>query len=350
MIRSYKFENLAVQLRLHELILSFFDRIENETGPFDNSFFSPDLLYLANRHPQILKAPCIAIYNIIKTWTQQDRTNFCLQIRESNNIESICEGHILPKKLSRTITGILKILRDLFLNLYKQVLDGDAFNTRFATNLRSHFDSFSKLNSGITLCPICGIGELKKHQDVTRDQYDHYLPQSIYPLSSVNFKNLVPTCKECNSLDVKAEKDIVALASNRKLFFPYDAAHKGITVHFQVTTDNAKVDDITWAITYNNPDNKVDEVISWKNIYDIDNRYQGFVKARIEKWYRHFWEYMNSASLALLSEGTKAKAYEVFLELDEENYLNFIRRPALNGFLSGSLLAQAEIQSRLYSI
>lgn len=349
MIRSYKYENSAVQLRLHELILSFFDGIENETGVFDDSFFSADLLYLANRHPQILKAPCIAIYNTIRIWSQQDRSNFCLQIRDSNNIESICAGNILPKRLSRTITDLFKILRDLFLNLYKQVLDGDAFNTRFTTNLRSHFDSFSKLNSDITLCPICGIGELKKHQDVTRDQYDHYLPQSLYPLSSVNFKNLVPTCKECNSLDVKAEKDIVALASNKKLFFPYDSAHKGITVSFQVTTDNAKIDDIKWGITYTNPDSKIDEVISWKSIYDIDNRYQGFVKARIEKWYRHFWEYMNSASLASLGETIKAQAYDVFLELDEENYLNFIRRPALNGFLSESLLAQAEIQAKHYS-
>lgn len=349
MIRSYKYENSAIQLKLHELILSFFDRIENETGAFDDSFFSTDLLYIANRHPQILKAPCIAIYNTTRTWSQLERSNFCLQIRNSNNIESICAGSVLPKRLSRTITGLFKILRDMFLNLYKQVLDGDAFNARFNTTLRSHFDSFSKLNSDITLCPICGIGELKKHQDVTRDQYDHYLPQSLYPLSSVNFRNLVPTCKECNSLDVKAEKDIVALASNKKLFFPYDSTHKGITVSFQVTADNSKIDDITWEIIYTNPDNKVDEVISWKGIYDIDNRYQGFVKARIEKWYRHFWEYMNSSRLAVLGEANKTQAYDVFLELDEENSLNFIRRPALNGFLSGSLLAQAEIQAKYYS-
>lgn len=349
MIRSYKYENVAIQLRLHEMILSFFNRIENETGVFDDSFFDADLLYIANRHQKILKTPCIDIFNTIRLWTQQDRSDFCLQIRDSNNIESICAGNLLPKRLSRTITGILKVLRELFLNLYKQVLDGDAFNDRFATNLRSHFDSFSKLNSDLTLCPICGIGELKKHQDITRDQYDHYLPQSKYPLSSVNFKNLVPTCKECNSFDVKGEKDILSMSSNKKLFFPYDTTHKGITVSFQVIADNINIEHIVWGINYTNPDNKLDEVISWKNIYDIDNRYQGFVKARIEKWYRHFWNYMNSASLAFLDEAVRAQAYDVFLELDEESYLNFIRRPALNGFLSGSLLAQAEIQAKHYS-
>lgn len=349
MIRSYKYENTAVQLKLHELILSFFDRIENETGVFDDSFFSADLLYLANRHPKILKTPCIDIYNTIRTWNQKDRSNLCMQIKNSNNIESICEGTVMPKKISRTVTGLLKIIRDLFLNLYKQVLDGDAFNEKFTTTLRTHFDSFSKLNSEITLCPICGIGELKKHQDVTRDQYDHYLPQSIYPLSSINFKNLVPTCKECNSLDVKAEKDIVALASNKKLFFPYDSTHKGITVNFIVAKDNPNIDEIKWEVACVNPDNKIDEVISWKRIYDIDNRYQGFVTARIEKWYRHFWEYMNSTRLASLDEAIRSQAYNLFLDLDEESYLNFIRRPALDGFLSGSLLAQAEIQAKHYS-
>lgn len=349
MIRSYKYESVAAQLRLHEMVLSFFNRIENETGAFDDSFFDADLLYIANRHPKILKAPCIDIYNTIRLWTQKDRSDFCSQIRDSNNIESICAGNISPKRLSRTITGIFKILRELFLNLYKQVLDGDAFNDRFTTNLRSHFDSFSKLNSDLTLCPICGIGELKKHQDVTRDQYDHYLPQSKYPLSAVNFKNLVPTCKECNSFDVKGEKDIISISSNKKLFFPYDTTHKGISVDFQVIADNANIENIAWKINYSNPDNKLDEVISWKNIYDIDNRYHGFVKARIEKWYRHFWNYMNSASLAFLDEGARAQAYDVFLELDEESYLNFIRRPALNGFLSGSLLGQAEIQAKHYS-
>lgn len=59
---------------------------------------------------------------------------------------------------------------------------------------------------------------------------------------------------------------------------------------------------------------------------------------------------MNNAKLASLGEANKAQAYDVFLELNEENYLNFIRRPALNGFLSGSLLAQAEIQAKYYSI
>lgn len=349
MIQNYKYESTSVQLKLQELILSFFDRIENETGDFNESFFGADLLEIAKRHPVILKKPCIDIYEIIKTWDQVERSDFCKKIRDSNNIENICKGNYTPVRIGRTASGLWKILRDLFINLYNQVLDGEAFDEKYTTSLRNHFDAFSKLNSSITLCPICGIGELKKHQDVTRDQYDHYLPKAIYPLSSVNFKNLVPICKECNSFDVKGEKDIISISSNKKLFYLFDETHKGITVAFKIILDHRNIENIQWAIEYNNPDNKVDEIISWKNIYSIEARYQGYVKGRITKWYGHYWEYMNKASLAHFSDVDRKTAYEVFLELDEEHHLNFIRRPALNGFLSGSLLAQADIQAKLYS-
>src|SRR5690606_360287 len=120
-----------------------------------------------------------------------------------------------PQKFPRSTTGLYGVLKGFFIDLYEQVLDGNGFRDLFSTTLRAHFDEFSTINSEITLCPICGLGELKKHTDEARDQYDHYLPKSIYPLSSVNFKNLVPVCRECNSLDVKGDTDIVDTSSNR---------------------------------------------------------------------------------------------------------------------------------------
>lgn len=350
MIRSYKYLDTAVQLKLHKFVITFFNRIENENGIFDEDFFGEDLLEIADRHPQILKQQCIDIYNIIRLWNQQDRSNLCLQIRASNNIENICKGNYSPPTIDRHATGIKKLLRDLFLNLYNQVLDGDGFNQKYGTTLRTHFDNFSRLNSDITLCPICGIGELKKHTDQTRDQYDHYLPKSIYPLSSVNFRNLVPICKECNSLDVKSETDVVAVSTNSKLFFIYDKTHKGISVTFQITIDNINTENIQWQVNYNNPDNKNDEIESWKTIYKIDGRYKGFVNARIEKWYRHYWEFINDTDLAHLSVADRKLACFKSYEKDESLQLNFIRKPALVGFLTGSTLAQAAIEAKHYSI
>lgn len=350
MLRSYKFLGSAVQLKLHELIIAFFNRIEHETEVFDNTFFGPELLELANKHPRILKQKCIDIYNQIRSWNQADKTNLCSQIRDSNQIKEICAGRLRPTLIDRHATGLSQLLRDLFIDLYDQVLDGNAFNEIYSTNLKKHFDEFSKLNSEITLCPICGIGELKKHTDTTRDQYDHYLPKAFYPLSSINFKNLVPICKECNSFDAKGGKDPIAVSTNNKLFFLYDETHKGIIVTFKLLVDSIIPENIVWQIIYINPDDMKDEVESWKTIYNIDSRYKGFVNARIEKWYRHYWEFMNDSDLVHLSEDDRRLTCFKAYEKDESLQLNFIRKPALIGFLTGSTLSQAAIEAKQYSI
>ncbi len=350
MIKNYKYLETAIQLRLHKFVLDFFNRIESETGIFDDSFFSPDFLVIANRHPRILKKRCIGIYNVIKTWNQTDRTNLCIRIRESNNIENICKGNYNPLVIDSHAKGIYLQIRNLFLDLYNQVLNGNGFNETYKTTLRTHFDDFSKLNNEITLCPICGIGELKKHTDDIRDQYDHYLPKALYPFSSINFKNLVPICRECNSLDVKGETDIIRVSTNNKLFFVYDVNHKGINVEFRILNDNTNPNNIIWEIIYTNPDGNYDEIESWKTIYKIESRYVGFINARIEKWYSHYWEFMYSGRISRLDEATKKECYQAFLEIDEKKELSFIRKPALEGFLTGSTLSQAAIEAKYYSL
>lgn len=62
----------------------------------------------------------------------------------------------------------------------------------------------------IIKCPLCGV------RDVT--DLDHYAPRSIFPEHSVNPRNLIPTCHECN-----LEKDHVWLTKggHRIIFHAY---------------------------------------------------------------------------------------------------------------------------------
>lgn len=349
MIRNYKYLDTAVQLRLHEFILAFFNRIEFERGEFQESFLGASLGMLAERHRVIIRERSEAIYNHIRNWDLKQRTELFNLIRESNNIEAICRGEYIPRRIDNTATGFWQQLRQFFIDLYDQVLDGAPFREQYSTTLRDHFDAFNILNHDITLCPICGIGELKKHTDETRDQYDHYLPKAFYPFSSVNFKNLVPICKECNSFDAKGDDDTIAVSTNNKLFFVYDQTHRGITVTFNISVDDIDPNNIQWDINFSNPDNKNDEIESWKTIYKIEGRYKGFVNARIEKWYRHYWEFMNDSDLQHLAEADRALTCFKALEKDESLLLNFIRKPALIGFLNGSTLSQASIEAKHYS-
>jgi hypothetical protein len=333
---------------LHDYVIQFFERIEHETGPFDITFFDPDFYDIVRRHPTIIKKQLIAIYNVFRRLDQATRTIICNQIKDSNNIELICSGGYSPILLDSDVKGLKKLLRDFFLNLYEQVLDGNGFRDKFHTTLLEHFNEFRRVNKNLTLCPTCGIGELKMAESKTRDQYDHFLPKSLYPFSSVNFENLVLCCKECNSFDVKGDEDIIAVSTGR-LFYPFDFNHKALSVSFGIATDNAKPEDIIWNISYSSPEGKVDEIQSWRNIYDIDRRYHDFVKGRAEKWYRFYWEYVNDADMAHLSLADRELTCLKALEIDEKLKLSFIRKPVLDGFLRDSVLARAQIEANTYS-
>lgn len=347
MIKTYKY-HLSCHSMLHQHVLQFFDRIEFETGPFDLSFFDPDFRPIVNRHRKVLKQKFKDIYDVLSRLPQGARSNICNQIRDSNDIERICQGTVTPVKIDDSANGIRKVIRNFFLDLYNQVLDGDPFKDAYHTTLREHFDGFSEINRETTLCPICGIGELKKKEDSTRDQYDHFLPKALYPFSSVNFENLVPSCKECNSFDAKGEADTIAISTG-KMFFPFDTLHKGISVEFHISKDNFEPEKVDWRIDFTNPDGKNDEIESWKAIYKIEKRYSGHVKARIDKWYRFYWEYIHDSELQHLSEADKKLCCLKALEKDESLELNFIRKPALDGFIDESVMAKAEIEARYYS-
>jgi 5-methylcytosine-specific restriction endonuclease McrA len=333
---------------LHQHVLQFFDRIEFETGPFDLSFFDPDFRPIVNRHRTVLRQKFKDIYSVLSRLPQAVRTDICNQIRISNNIEAICQGTITPVKIDDSANGIRKVIRTFFLDLYNQVLDGDPFKDAYHTTLREHFDGFSGINKETTLCPICGIGELKKKEDATRDQYDHFLPKALYPFSSVNFENLVPSCKECNSFDAKGEDDTIAVSTG-KLFYPFDNSHKGISVEFHIAADNIEPEKVDWIIDFNNPDRKNDEIESWKAIYKIDRRYSGHVKARIDKWYRRCWEHMHDRDIFFLTTKRRKKYYLKSLQREEDLGLAFLRKPALEGFINESVMAKAELEARYYS-
>jgi hypothetical protein len=363
MLRSYK-KVSTDHSKLNQFIIGFFNRIENESGPFEDLFFGHEFLKIVNHHPKILKTPCKLIYFEINNWPHNEKTKLCEQIRQSNDIINICAGNYkptvilapskkskpksLPKAGKYTYEDILKVLRELFIKLYEQVLDGKAFRDAYSTTLRIHFDVFRKANENITICPLCGISELKTEFDKSRDQYDHYLPKSLYPFSAVNFDNLVPICKECNGLDVKADKNVIEDFSG-KLFFPYDTSHKGIKIDFKITQDDPDIHKIEWGISYSNPDAKNAEIESWKEIYNIDERYIGFIRGRIKKWYECKWLYLNSKKFSLFTLAEREMFYMGALDFDEKLELSFLRKPALEAFLSDSPMAKAQTEASFYS-
>lgn len=346
MIRSYKYID-TVHSKLHEYVMAFFIKIETDTSGFREELFETEFLPIVNRHSKILRERFQTIYDHTSGMKEIDRRLLCRKIIESNQIERICCGEYIPEAFIDKSNGIDRILRDLFLDLYNQVLDGNPFREKANTTLREHFNQFCDTNEDTTLCPICGIGELKKSHDDTRDQYDHYLPKSLYPYSSINFLNIVPCCKECNSFDAKGDKDTIAVSTG-KFFYPYDDKHKGISLVVNVRDDSCNIEKIDWELIFENPDNKFNEIESWKTIYSIESRYRGYINARMIKWYTHYRTYCRSPKLSELDYSVRHECYMEYIEHDDGLGLSYIRKPALFGLLSGSNIVQAEIEALKY--
>lgn len=99
-------------------------------------------------------------------------------------------------------------------------------------------------------------------------------------------------------------------------------------------------------------DGKVQEIAAWKLIYNIEERYIGFVKGRIQKWFNAYWLYLSElhhADLPEMTEDQKRQVYFASLAADEAECLNIIRKPALLAFLRIYGLERARQEAQCYS-
>lgn len=290
MINTYTFFD-SPQNKLHQFIIAFFNTIEFETSDFSEALFEKEFYdNLVSRHTGILKKNLNEIYNIIKEWEQPQKSAFCEAIRCSNNIKSICNGTSIPWKENDIPIQVRELTKTFFLKLYDDVLKGSIFKENYGDR-KSHYHAFKKhASNDFEFCPACGIVEMKTYEDKKTDQYDHYLPKDIYPFSSVNFENLVPTCIDCNSIEIKSNKDILSYSG--KVFYPFDENNNEIGIELKIKTNHVDLSKIVWEIDYSCNNNRTDEIKAWKEIYNIVSRHKTHVSGRVLKWYELYDEYM----------------------------------------------------------
>jgi hypothetical protein len=290
MINTYTFFD-SPHNKLHEFITAFFNTIEFETSDFSEALFIKEFYdNLVSRHTGILKKKLNEIYNIVKEWDQPQKTAFCEAIRRSNNIKQICDGDLIPWKENDIPIEVRELTKTLFLKLYDDVLKGTFFKENYGDR-KSHYHAFKKhASNDFEFCPACGIVEMKTAEDKKTDQYDHYLPKDIYPFSSVNFENLVPTCIDCNSIEVKSNKDILIYSG--KVFYPFDENNNEIDIDLSIKTNHADLSKIVWDINYSCTNDKAEQIEAWKEVYNIESRHKTHVSGKIPKWYELYDEYM----------------------------------------------------------
>ncbi|MCB1581456.1 MAG: hypothetical protein KDI92_00220 [Xanthomonadales bacterium] len=322
-------------------MLEFFDKIEHEEGAFRVELFNQKFRPIVQRHEVVLLRKFEEIFNQFKGFSQEKKSSICAQIKHSNEIEKICSREVEPLSFNSLEDDFFDLVRELFLNLYNKVLNGEIAKQEIGMSLRNHFDQFRTANEDITDCPMCGISPLKSKYDKSRDQYDHYLPKAIYPLSSVNFKNLVPTCLECNSFNAKGDCDVIDSTGGRKIFYPYDQNYHGLEIKFSIIDQDHVIENLDWNVCFDCQDDREDEIESWKAIYKIEERYIGHVKGKITKWFKTYWSFMQKRKSNNLSTEDNQQAYFDFLEADEQELINMVRKPALQEFLRMETIIRA---------
>jgi len=105
------------------------------------------------------------------------------------------------------------------------------------------------------------------------------LPKGTYPFNSINFKNLVPICHQCNST-YKLQKNPIYLRSRRKAFYLY--TNDDIEIDVSVTLNLTRKDEITpenIEIGFEATDYE-EELETWKEVFSIEERYKAVLSAK----------------------------------------------------------------------
>lgn len=144
-----------------------------------------------------------------------------------------------------------------------------------------YYRDFIALNKAV--CPFCGINNYKNPLNPRREDFDHYLPKSIYPLAAANMDNLVPMCNECNQ-DVKKAKDVLFHNNNRVVaFYPFSAL-AGASIRVDSTVGSGPLFNRTWIVKFIPFKTEKLEVENWARTFGIQSRLENELMQFSHEW------------------------------------------------------------------
>lgn len=258
----------------------------------DNAVFSM-VLFPEWFHATLKKKTCILsekfqrvhalLYDVVVT--EAGRQAVYDQLHSTNCIEELCEGaaQIHPNAIDWT-SDLGKSIDSLMSSLYGS-LDLTVFKRGKSKENPTHqlYDEFIKMNSYV--CPFCGLAQYKNKRSVRREDFDHYLHSSKYPLAAANMRNLVPTCGICNQ-DYKRTNDIL---EDGKAFYPYSVIPAvKLEIDCQTYPEPSNFDDRgKWVVKLEllTPDAAVaPKLTAWNRVYSIRRRLEDEVTEFFEEW------------------------------------------------------------------
>jgi hypothetical protein len=149
----------------------------------------------------------------------------------------------LEKLLISEPTELYDMIEDCKKNLYidieyKEVTQIFDYNGFISGNKNVSY-KIAKL-IGVNTCVYCNRQYIFTVNDITRPEFDHYLPKSKYPFFALSLYNLIPSCHICNSSckrnrELKKEMNPYLTEKEDYFKFTYHIGKNGLPSSVQIT-------------------------------------------------------------------------------------------------------------------
>lgn len=215
------------------------------------------------------------IFIEFKSLSPEEIKNLRKMFLANNNVQALCEGRSVPVRYP---IGVSAPLQEKIEKFFSKLYGSGFFNLKvvkdnIGVTLHDHYKAFAKANA-IPCCPFCGLQPMDTEYDPTREAYDHYLPASVYPFNSVNFKNLAPACHKCNSQYKGAKDPLLSEAGiQRRAFYPYSLRRHNMQISVRFLSDEQRPSEPEHIQVNLECTGYEEEIATWDAIYKIRKRY-----------------------------------------------------------------------------
>ena len=255
---------------LEGLVCNVWCKADNEDFDTKASDELSNLLDYSIGEGKTFRSEINRIYEIFKELSPEEKGIIKNAWSINNEIEKLCNKEIVPIPLQDMPEVVEKDIKPLFKWCYEYLLGVSKVKGDKLAYYRKLIEG-----NGFKVCPCCGLIDFEAEDSSFREDYDHYLPKKLYPLASVNFKNLVPLCSKCNQDRKKAKNPI---ESDRKAFYPFSETDHYISIKFKIDSskdlDNLTKEDLK--ITF---EGNEDKIKTWDWLFDIEERYSSYIRS-----------------------------------------------------------------------
>ncbi len=316
----------------HVMLEVVFNAKKNVAVDFTSALVLPKYKNLIDAtNTNYILTPLKEIFSICKHLHHRDIKTLKRAVHHNNKIRELCNGDIEPvrydeiKKINKNLAKHIKIFCD---ELYDKCLGIACFYKQF-----EDIDIYYKFLVGRkTICNCCGVSTILNKYHKHRSALDHYLPKSVYPFVSINFKNLMPICDTCNS-KYKLATDTLLITEKRgtkiisetkvKAFYPFSKTKHTIDININFLKKyDRNIEPNDMQITFTNALAQ-DKVDNWERVFCISDNYKALCCSE------DMDSYIEEQYMAEMNNGKSHTDYIGLLEKNKYGDKNFLKIPFL---------------------